>query len=311
MAMLRRAGKRGMVVVFALLLFAFAILMRTTFVPIDAAHAYAAQGSYGPAEIATQDSSGGASKISVGTGSDASVKKTLNGWKKTNGKKRYYVDGKALTGGQQIKGKWYYFNKKGVMQTGLKKIDGRKYFFRKNGSLLTSAFKTIKGKKYYFTASGAMATVGLARGYIIAYNGVCSKIDQSPTGNKDADARRVASLIAQSCGPKGKQTDVQYVSRAVCYVSNFCAEANYTTEGTDYQTAYGVFIAREFSCAGSARALGLVLDYLGYAWTHVNAGQWTHQWCRLDLDGKVGYADAALLPTGTVGYGMTSPVAKS
>lgn len=232
-----------------------------------------------------------------------------DGWHTVKGKRYYYQNGKPLTGPQIIKGKGYLFDKKGVMQTGLKRVDGYRCYFNKNGTLLRNSFKVINGKRYYFTGSGAMADIGLYKGYLIAYNGVCLKVDRSSTGNKDADARRVARLIAKCCGPKGSQSDLKYVSRAAWYVSNFCAEARYTTSGSDYYTAYGVFIAKQFSCAGSTRALGLVLDYLGYRWMHVNPNQWKHQWCRLQLDGKTGYADAAMLPTGVVGYGLTSPVA--
>ena len=74
----------------------------------------------------------------------------------------------------------YYFNSKGVMQTGAKKIDGSTYYFdKKSGKQVTGVLKTsegvfyldpdnngamhtgwldYKGSKYYFTASGKMVT---------------------------------------------------------------------------------------------------------------------------------------------------------
>ena len=74
----------------------------------------------------------------------------------------------------------------------------------------------------------------------------------------------------------------------------------HNTYGTDankyYRGPYGVFIAGVYTCAGGARALGRVLDFMGYDWEHANPNQWTHQWCIENMDGKTGYADA-------MGYG--------
>ena len=41
------------------------------------------------------------------------------------------------TGWKTIKKKKYYFNKKGVMQTGLKKINGISYYFARDGHLVS------------------------------------------------------------------------------------------------------------------------------------------------------------------------------
>ena len=50
--------------------------------------------------------------------------------------------------------------------------------------------------------------------------------------------------------------------------------------GTDadkyYRSPYGVFVAGVYTCAGSTRALGRVLDYMGYSWQHVNENKWVH-----------------------------------
>lgn len=74
----------------------------------------------------------------------------------------------------------------------------------------------------------------------------------------------------------------------------------YTMAGPDYWSAYGVFIRGEYSCAGSTKALGLVLTCMGYQWKHRNENQMAHQWCELSMDGRLGYADGQ---TGLVGYG--------
>lgn len=223
------------------------------------------------------------------------------------GKNRYYFDPDsfAMKKGcfKTVSGKRYYFGKNGAAYTGLRKIGKNRYYFNtRTCAMKKNGFQVVKGKRYYFTQNGAAATIGVHKGYIIAYNGRCYKLNLKKTGNKDADARRVAKLIAKCCGPKSIQKDKTRVGRAAYYVSYFCSRCRYTTEGSDYSTPYGVFIARKYSCAGSARALGLVLDYLGYGWTHANENQWTHQWCTLRMDGRRGYADA-FLPGGMVGYG--------
>lgn len=125
-----------------------------------------------------------------------------------------------------------------------------------------------------------------------------------PTQSKAEQARAVAQQIADSIGPG---TDLERVSQAAMAVSQYCSKAAYTTQGSDYSQAYGVFIKGEYSCAGATRALGMVLECMGYTWEHVNENQWTHQWCRLEMDGQVGWADGQL---GWAGYGQ-HPVAGS
>lgn len=65
---------------------------------------------------------------------DIKGKKIKNKWKTVKGKKYYFnKKGQAVTGWKTIKGKKYYFSKKGVMQTGWKKIGKYKYYFNKKG----------------------------------------------------------------------------------------------------------------------------------------------------------------------------------
>ncbi len=120
------------------------------------------------------------------------------------------------------------------------------------------------------------------------------------TGNgssKDAQARAVAQMIADQCTDG---TDLERVTKAAQIVAGYCAAATYTTEDPDYRTAYGVFCKGVYTCAGSTRALGMVLECMGFSWSHANANQWTHQWCIVTLDGQTGYADGM---AGLAGYG--------
>lgn len=88
-----------------------------------------------------------------------------------------------------------------------------------------------------------------------------------------------------------KVKDIEKVAYASGIVQAYCELGTYTTEGQMYRTAYGVFIGREYSCAGATRALGLVLDYMGITWYHKNINQWADQWCQVIVDGQEGFAD--------------------
>lgn len=89
------------------------------------------------------------------TSAKKSVKKgwvTLSDGKK----KRYYKNGKYITGMRKLGGKIYYFNKNGVMQTNCwKTINGKRYYFGKNG-VRYSGLKKIGKKTYYFNTYGVM-----------------------------------------------------------------------------------------------------------------------------------------------------------
>ena len=161
-------------------------------------------------------------------------------------------------------------------------------------------YQTINGNLYYFEPIyGNMHRVDIHDDYLIGADGICREIPKGGSGNKTKDAEAVADLIVASLSPEG--TDLERVTQAARYVAMFCQNrCTYTMEGKDYSTAYGVFVKGEYSCAGSTRALGLVLTKMGLQWKHVNENQYTHQWCEVTMDGQVGYADGQI---GYVGYG--------
>lgn len=57
----------------------------------------------------------------------------------------------------KIKGKYYYFNKKGYRKTGWLTYKGKKYYLNSKGVRVTG-MKTISKKKYYFSKKGVMIT---------------------------------------------------------------------------------------------------------------------------------------------------------
>ncbi len=117
----------------------------------------------------------------------------------------------------------------------------------------------------------------------------------------DAVAKSIANRIMSNPNYK---TDLQKVRAAAEIVAQYAMKGKYGADSKKYyRTPYGVFISGNFTCAGTTRSLGLVLEFMGFEWQHVNENEWKHQWCVLTMDGKIGYADANVFPSGMVDYG--------
>jgi hypothetical protein len=135
---------------------------------------------------------------------------------------------------------------------------------------------------------------------------------------QENEARSVALQLAQhiydQVNTRGGGTQMEMVAYATGIVRAYCDAGQeltqddvQSTNNKLYRTAYGVYIAHEFTSAGSTRALGLILDYLDqlwdadyragnkeYAplkWVHVNANKWDLQWCQIVCDNHEAYAD--------------------
>lgn len=67
---------------------------------------------------------------------------------------------------------------------------------------------------------------------------------------------------------------------------------SYSTTEDHYNDPYGYFVLGVASCAGCARATGLCLNILGIDYEHVNENQWSHQWCRVNVNGTYWICDA-------------------
>lgn len=80
---------------------------------------------------------------------------------------------------------------------------------------------------------------------------------------------------------------------------------SYSEEAPHYNDAYGYLVSHVASCAGSARTTGLCLNMLGMNYEHVNENQWSHQWCRVNIDGVMWIVD----PYGYVCAPETAPYA--
>ena len=102
--------------------------------------------------------------INTGIKADAAKAKFV----KKAGRTYYYdAKGRKATGLKKIKGKWYYFSKKGVRyQKGWQTIKGKKYYFSKKNGEAYTGLKKISGKLYLFAKDGKRYGSGL-----ITYSG--------------------------------------------------------------------------------------------------------------------------------------------
>lgn len=69
-------------------------------------------------------------------------------------------------------------------------------------------------------------------------------------------------------------------------------QVTYSDNIPHYNDPYGYLIAGAASCAGCTRTTGLCLNMLGISYEHVNENQWTHQWCRVNINGTYWICDA-------------------
>ncbi len=72
----------------------------------------------------------------------------------------------------------------------------------------------------------------------------------------------------------------------------FDSGMGYSMSTPHYNDPYGYFVLGTASCAGCARATGLCLNILGIPYEHVNENQYSHQWCRVNIDGEYWICDA-------------------
>lgn len=246
-------------------------------------------------------------------------KPTANGLSKhTNGKYYYVKNGKVNFGKTGIiknsNGNWYYV-KKGVWKpgaTGLSKHTNGKYYYVYKGKVQfykSGLVKHSNGKCYYIEAGVKKSNYnGIAKygnKYYKVKNG--KKVGAGKTAGKlskselNSAAKTVARGIA-ACARRHSSNKWEQVAYATEKVYNYCLSSKYTSKGSAYREAYGPFVKKQYTCAGSTRALGLVLDYLGVSWTHANPNKWTHQWCNIKISGKKGWADGMMGATGKGKY---------
>lgn len=93
---------------------------------------------------------GGSSAIGGGSSNS-------NNWVKEGNSWTYQPGGKKQIHWQKINGLWYYFNSKGLMQTGWIYTGGEYYYLNGDGVMITSAWVKHDSDWYYLRSNGAMA----------------------------------------------------------------------------------------------------------------------------------------------------------
>ena len=273
---------------------------------------------------------------------DGKMQSGFSGMLKHNTGIWYYVEkGKvqnSYTGlAKHITGSWYYV-KKGEVQfdvTGLVKHSTGTWYYVKDGKMQSSYKGFVKHTTgtWYYIEKGKMQSgyTGLAKHVtgkwyyvedgkwqktfngLVKYNGKFYTVKQGlKAGNgKTAgqlstnELRSASQSIAKDIASDAKKYSSDkwdQAAYAASRVYGYCSNSRYTTQGSNYSQPWGPFVIGEYSCAGSTRALGLVLDYLGISWSHTNPNQWTHQWCTIRINGEKGWADGMIGLAGTGEY---------
>lgn len=107
-----------------------------------------------------------------------------------------------------------------------------------------------------------------------------------------------AEAIVKSIATQAKASSsdkLEQVRKATMLVFNYGVktEYDYSYSNPYYRSPYGVFIAGISTCAGITRAMGRVLETMGYSYTHANENKMQHQWNIFYIDGKLAFADAS------------------
>lgn len=246
----------------------------------------------------------------------------------------YYLgpDGAMRTGWHKLDSTWYYMYPNGQVATGIVEVGSQTYLFTNQGKMLVGWVEDGQGNIYYANASGAMQTgwqqidgyyfyftrwgqlvqEAYVDNYLVNEYGVW--VDTAPvnpdhqyykhlTAQQAAQADAVAKAIAEDALAQGFETDIEKIAYAAEKVKDhvrLCEYQHQFDENYYYRSPYGVFIARMYTCAGSTRAMGRVLDFMGYTWYHYGENQYDHQWVCLRMDGEVGWIESQ---NGFVGYG--------
>ena len=143
-------------------------------------------------------------------------------WEESDGKHYYNENGVSVTGWYQADGtNWYFFDKEGVMKTGLINDGGKTYYSDNQGRMLTG-WQEIHGKKYYFGNDGAMMKRSwIEDTYYVGDDGEMMVSGKTPDGKK--------------VGKDGKKIDESWKDVIINFLQNIEKET-----GTGVGGIYGL-----------------------------------------------------------------------
>ncbi len=95
-------------------------------------------------------------------------------------------------------------------------------------------------------------------------------------------ALKVAKKIADEVRAEvGKEKSLKQIAFATDKVAEYYDKCSYDDTKVVNWSAWGVFIGKEASCAGATKALGMVLEQLGFEWEHMYEHSKGHQFCKV------------------------------
>lgn len=117
-----------------------------------------------------------------------------------------------------------------------------------------------------------------------------SSLKKKMTQQELEAAYAVAAEIVGKYAGMSREEQLKGIFAELRYLTD--TELTYSTSEAHYNDPYGFFVLHVASCAGATRAVGLCLNILGIPYEHVNENQWSHQWCRVEVDGTYWICDA-------------------
>ena len=109
----------------------------------------------------------------------------------------------------------------------------------------------------------------------------------------DEEMTQAYNVAAEVVAPYiGSSREEQLYGIASAVRAIFDNGMTYSMSDAHYNDPYGYFILGSASCAGCTRATGLCLNMLGIPYEHVNENQYSHQWCRVEVNGTYWICDA-------------------
>ena len=125
----------------------------------------------------------------------------------------------------------------------------------------------------------------------------------------DAEFQQAYNVALQIVTPLSDKSRGEQLTGIATALRNICDNGLvYSTSNAHYNDPYGYFVLGTASCAGCARATGLCLNILGIPYEHVNENQWSHQWCRVNVDGTYWICDAFGLYCGPESAPYSHPI---
>lgn len=163
--------------------------------------------------------------------------------------------------------------------------------FTPNAKITRSAVATIISRivepslrKHFTLAAKEANLVPLER--LANLSGIQKKASKAQLAEAYEEARKFVEPLA------GLSREAQLVGIALATRMIDENEGSYSDTAPHYNDPYGYFVLHVASCAGCTRATGMCLNMLGIPYEHVNEGQYTHQWTRVNLNGTYWICDA-------------------